>query len=331
MDIGVLGVGRIGALHAKNLSERGGIVLADPDAARAAEVAAQVGGRVADVDDLFASVDAVVIASSTDTHAGFLRRAMEQGLPAFCEKPVSQSLDETIALAALEAERGAVVQVGFQRRWDAGYRRVRQAVETGELGVIHTVRATTLDNNPPPADYVRRSGGIFADMCIHDFDIVRYVTGREVVRAYATGGNKGPAYIAEAGDVDTVAGVLTLDDGTVVTFNGSRINRYGHDIRMEVHGETGDLAVGLDDSLTLVSAEPGATFPGGMPCQGFIDRFLTAYGTELNGFVDVVQGGGVSACTVHDGLEALRIASACAASLAQGRVVELAEIPGVPA
>ncbi|MFZ1412733.1 MAG: Gfo/Idh/MocA family oxidoreductase [Micropruina sp.] len=326
MRIGVIGVGRIGTLHATNLAARAELVLTDANLEAATGLAGELGATVAaDAGALLDSgLDGVVIASSTDTHPALLRAAMERDLPAFCEKPVAMTLAEATTLARLEADRGARVQIGFQRRWDLGYRRAQQAVHTGELGLIHTIRATTLDNNPPPATYIARSGGIFADMCVHDFDIVRFVSGREVVSAFAVGGNKGPAYIREAGDADTVAGILTLDDGTLVSFNGSRINRFGHDIRLEVHGETGDLAVGLDDSLTLTSAEPGVSFPHGSPIQGFIDRFADAYARELNGFLDLIEHGTPSVCSVADGLAAIRIAVACQESLTRGVVVELA-------
>jgi myo-inositol 2-dehydrogenase/D-chiro-inositol 1-dehydrogenase len=180
--IGIAGVGRIGALHAATLAGAGHeLLLADLDAARAAQVAAGLTGPggapatarvVAGAAELFvAGVDALVVASATDTHAGLLRRALVEGVPVFCEKPVSPALGETIELAELERATGTFAQIGFQRRFDAGYRRARAAVESGELGAVHSVRAATLDNAPPPASYIAASGGIFADCCIHDFDV----------------------------------------------------------------------------------------------------------------------------------------------------------------
>ncbi|MBK8458908.1 MAG: Gfo/Idh/MocA family oxidoreductase [Micropruina sp.] len=178
MRIGVIGVGRIGTLHARNLAARAELVLTDANREAATGLAGELGATVAaDAGALLDSgLDGVVIASSTDTHPALLRAAMERDLPAFCEKPVAMTLAEATTLARLEADRDARVQIGFQRRWDLGYRRAQQAVHTGELGVIHTIRATTLDNNPPPAANIARSGGIFADMCVHDFDIVRFVS-----------------------------------------------------------------------------------------------------------------------------------------------------------
>lgn len=371
MRIGIAGVGRIGALHAANLAALGEVqvVLADVDRARAEQVAEQVcagasGGApgvagaagapteagavvevAAGVDALFAAataLDAVVIASSTDTHAALLRRALTAGLPVFCEKPVSQSLTETIELAALERDRGAYAHIGFQRRFDAAYRRAHDAIAAGELGMVHSIRAATLDNSPPPASYIAVSGGIFADCCIHDFDVIRYLSGAEAVAAYAAGGAVGPTYITELNDAPTVAGVLTLDDGSLASFAGSRVNGYGHDVRTEIHGTTGDLAVGLFEETPLRSAENGIGYPGGAPVQGFIDRFRPAYATELAAFVEAVRartqrgdsGAGAarvaSPCSVRDGLEALRIAVACETSRREGRVVPLAEIPGLP-
>jgi myo-inositol 2-dehydrogenase/D-chiro-inositol 1-dehydrogenase len=221
---------------------------------------------------------------------------------------------------------GVPVQIGYQRRFDAGYQAARAAVAGGELGWLHTVRAITLDPAPPPAAYVAVSGGIFRDCSVHDFDIIRWVTGREVVEVYATGGNRGDALFAEAGDVDTSAAVLTLDDGTLVVVSNSRYNPRGHDVRLELHGSRDSIAVGLDDRLPLHSVEPGVSFPAGEPYQFFMDRFLPAYRAELQAFTEVVAGSRPSPCTVADALEAGWIAEACTTSLQQHRPVRMEEV-----
>jgi myo-inositol 2-dehydrogenase/D-chiro-inositol 1-dehydrogenase len=188
------------------------------------------------------------------------------------------------------------------------------------------VRATTLDPAPPPAAYVAASGGIFRDCSVHDFDAIRWVTGREVVEVYATGSNRGDELFARAGDVDTSAATLTLDDGTLVLVSNSRYNPRGHDVRLELHGSRDSIAVGLDDHLPLRSVEPGASFPAAKPYDFFMDRFLLAYRAELEAFCEVVAGRRPSPCTVADALEAGWIAEACTTSLRLHRPVRMEEV-----
>jgi myo-inositol 2-dehydrogenase/D-chiro-inositol 1-dehydrogenase len=188
------------------------------------------------------------------------------------------------------------------------------------------VRSTTLDPAPPPPAYVAASGGIFRDCSVHDFDIIRWVTGREVAEVYAAGGNRGAAYIAEAGDADTASAVLTLDDGTLAVVSNSRHNARGYDVRMELHGFADSIAVGLEDRLPLRSVEPGAAFPAGTPHDFFMDRFAAAYRAELAAFTEVVAGERPSPCTVADALEAGWVAEACTLSLRERRPVAVAEV-----
>jgi myo-inositol 2-dehydrogenase/D-chiro-inositol 1-dehydrogenase len=221
------------------------------------------------------------------------------------------------------------VHVGFQRRFDCGYRRAQEAVESGQLGFVHSIRAQTHDQSPPHASYIPTSGGLFRDCSIHDFDIIRFVTGREIASVYATGANKGAAFFSEAGDVDTAAAVLTLDDDTLVSLSATRYNGAGHDVRMEVLGSEGTLGVGYDDSLAVTSAEPGATYPSGPRHWSFMERFLPAYRAELTAFAAVARGVLPSPCTVDDALQAFRVAEACELSRHEGRRVSLDEIPNL--
>ncbi|MEU9592106.1 Gfo/Idh/MocA family oxidoreductase [Streptomyces sp. NPDC048219] len=331
MRIGILGLGRIGAFHAETLSGLdavGSLVLADPlaDAARAA--AERFGAEVAPSPAavLTAGVDGVVIAAATDAHPGLILAAVEAGVPVFCEKPVARTIGEGVEVLKAVAGRGVPVQIGFNRRFDAGFAAARAAVRSGELGTLHTVRSTTLDPAPPPAAYVAASGGIFRDCSVHDFDIIRWVTGREVSEVYAVGGNRGAGHIREAGDADTTGAVLTLDDGTIAVVSNSRHNARGHDVRMELHGSADSIAVGLDDKLPLRSVEPGATFPAGVPHDFFMDRFAAAYRAELTAFTEVVAGARPSPCTIGDALEAGWIAEACTLSLREHRPVTIAEV-----
>ena len=333
MRIGLAGVGRIGAFHAETLRDLPGVdevVVTDalPDAARA--VADRLGvGFAATTDELLAAgLDGFVVATATPGHAPLLRAGVASGVPTFCEKPVAATLEETVELARLVAGSDVPVHVGFQRRFDAGYRRAKAAVDAGELGFVHSVRSQTHDEAPPHASYVPGSGGIFRDCNVHDFDILRFVTGHEVVTAYAAGGNKGAAFFRDADDVDTAAALLTLDDGTLVTVTSTRYHGAGHDVRMEVAGSQGTIGVGYDDSLALRSVEEGASYPAGPVHHSFMDRFLPAYRAELTAFVEVARGDRPSPCTVDDALQAFRTAEACDRSRREGRIVHLDEVPG---
>ncbi|MFC8426909.1 Gfo/Idh/MocA family oxidoreductase [Streptomyces sp. NPDC057236] len=331
MRIGILGLGRIGAFHAETLSGLGAVeslVVSDPftDAAKAA--AERFDAEVADSPEalLAAGVDGVVVAAATDAHPALILACVEAGVPVFCEKPVARTMAEGVAVLKAVEDRDVPVQIGFNRRFDAGFAAARAAVRSGELGRLHTVRSTTLDPAPPPAAYVAASGGIFRDCSVHDFDVIRWVTGREVTEVYAAGGNRGADYIREAGDADTTGAVLTLDDGTLAVVSNSRHNARGYDVRMELHGFADSIAVGLEDKLPLRSVEPGVTFPAGIPHDFFMDRFTAAYRTELAVFTEVVAGARPSPCTVADALEAGWIAEACTLSLHEHRPVTVEEV-----
>ncbi len=334
MRIGLAGVGRIGAFHAQTLRDLDGVdevVVSDLDQSAARSVARDLGvGYAASPAELLASgIDGFVIAVATPGHAPLIRQGVAAGIPTFCEKPLAGTLDEAIALARDVTATDVPVHIGFQRRFDVAYRRVAQAVADGELGFVHTVRAQTHDQAPPPAAYIPTSGGLFRDCSIHDCDIVRFVTGREVVSVYAAGANKGAAFFREAGDVDTAAALLTLEDGTLVTLTATRYNGAGHDVRMEVLGSEGTLGVGYDDSLAVTSAEPGVTYPAGPRHDSFMQRFLPAYRAELTAFIDVARGVIPSPCTVVDAVQASRIAEACERSRQEGRAVSMEEIADV--
>ncbi|MFJ6726292.1 MULTISPECIES: Gfo/Idh/MocA family oxidoreductase [unclassified Streptomyces] len=331
MRIGILGLGRIGAFHAETLSGLdavGSLVVADPFAEAAKAAAERFGAEVADSPEavLAAGVDGVVIAAATDAHPELIRAAVAAGVPVFCEKPVARTMPEGLAVLAAVRDAGVPIQIGYNRRFDTGFVAARAAVASGELGTLHTVRSTTLDPAPPPAAYVAASGGIFRDCSVHDFDIIRWVTGREVAEVYAAGGNRGAEYIREAGDADTVGAVLVLDDGTLAVVSNSRHNGRGYDVRMEIHGFRDSIAVGLEDQLPLRSVEPGVTFPAGTPHDFFMDRFTAAYRAELTAFTEVVAGTRTSPCTVEDALEAGWIAEACTLSLREHRPVTVAEV-----
>jgi myo-inositol 2-dehydrogenase/D-chiro-inositol 1-dehydrogenase len=331
MRIGVVGVGRIGAFHAstlKGLPAVDQVVVADADSNRTMVVAKELDVEPAkDIDDLVtAGVDGLVITAATSAHAGLIARAVEAGVTTFCEKPVAHDLPTTLDVVRTVEASDVKVQIGFQRRFDAGYRRAADAVRRGELGWLHHIRANTNDAFPPPAEYLPTSGGFFRDCTVHDFDIIRFVTGREVETVYAVGSDRGEPMFTAAGDMAAAAGLLTLDDGTFVSVSGTRYNAAGHDVRMELLGSEGSLAVGLDDHTALRSAEEGVTFPPGPAHPTFMDRFHAAYVAELTAFTEVIGETREVPCTVRDALQAFRIAEACELSRAQGRVVRLAEV-----
>ncbi|WP_327433040.1 Gfo/Idh/MocA family protein [Streptomyces sp. NBC_01236] len=334
MRIGLIGAGRIGTFHATTLSRHrevgGSLIVTDADTARAHRLADRLGATAApSADEIFTwGVDAVVITAATSAHAELIGRAARSGLPVFCEKPIALDLTGTLAALAEVDAAGTVLQLGFQRRFDTGYTAAREAVRSGRLGRLHTVRAMTSDQSPPPADYLPLSGGLYRDCLIHDFDMLRWVTGREVTEVYATGSDAGPAMFREAGDIDTAAAVLTFDDGTLATATATRLNGAGYDVRMELAGELDQIAVGLDDRTPIASTEPAGPPPADKPWMGFLERFGPAYEAELSAFVEVVRGERGNPCDGREALEALRIAEACVVSRRERRPVFLTEIAG---
>jgi myo-inositol 2-dehydrogenase / D-chiro-inositol 1-dehydrogenase len=331
MRMGLVGTGRIGAFHAETLTGLAGVdrlVLTDADVARAQAVGDKVGAEVVpDVAALLAStVDGVVIAAPTSAHADLIRQAAAAGVAVFCEKPVAPDAAGTRAVLADVAAAGVPLHVGFQRRFDAGYRAVHEAVHSGRLGWLHTVRACTADPAPPHASYIPTSGGIFRDCSVHDFDAIRWITGREVVQVYATGANRGETFFADAGDVDTAVAVLTLDDGTLAVCTATRYNGEGYDVRLEACGSAGTLVAGLDDGAPLVSAD-GAPWPAGHAYDGFMQRFRAAYVAELAAFCEVAAGRAQSPCTGGEALAALLVAEAADRSRREGRPVDVEAAP----
>ena len=331
MRLGLIGLGRIGSFHADILSRLPAVdslVVTDVVPAATRAVAERVGADVADspASLLAGGVDAIVIAAATDAHTELIRAGVEAGVPVFCEKPLSGDLAEAVAIARHVTERGTPVQVGYPRRFDPAFSAARSAVESGELGWVHTVRSTTLDPSPAPRAYIETSGGIFRDCSVHDFDTVRWVTGREVVEVYATGSARGADFFAELGDVATAATLLTFDDGATAVVSNTRYNPRGYDVRLELHGTEDSVAAGWSDTTPLRNLEPGATWPAGPPATFFMDRLTAAFRAELQAFTDVVAGERSSPCTVDDALAVAYIAEAAALSLREHRPVRIDEV-----
>jgi myo-inositol 2-dehydrogenase/D-chiro-inositol 1-dehydrogenase len=336
LHLGVIGVGRIGVLHAATLVELDGVAavtLADADTSRAEQIASELGTQAARSPEALvdAGVDALVIATSTAGHVPMLELAGRAGLPAFCEKPVALDLATLDALVEEVERAGILVQVGFQRRFDAGYRAAQEAVASGAVGNLLTLRAATHDPAPPAQEYIASSGGIFRDLHIHDFDAVRFVTGQEVAEVYADGAVRESAWFAEAGDVDTAAAILRLSGGALVVLTGTRHDPLGYDVRLEVFGTADSIGVGLDDRCPLRSVEPGTTAHAGPGYRNFLERFEAAYRSELAAFVSTVVTGGPSPCPLAEARAALVVALAADRSRAERRPVAIEEVASAQA
>ncbi len=333
LHVGVIGVGRIGAFHAETLRGLDGVsalTLTDADPDRAARVARDLGAGVAETPEVLVELplDALVIATGTPAHVPLLRLAAAAGLPTFCEKPVALELAAIDDAIAHVARAGILVQVGFQRRFDAGYRAARDAIATGALGRLLVVRAATHDPAPPPEDYIANSGGIFRDLQIHDFDAIRFVTGEEIEEVYADGAVRETPWFARHGDVDTAVATLRLGDGALGIISGTRHDPRGYDVRLELFGTADSVAVG--DRNALRSVEPGGP-PAGAGYANFLDRFEPAYRAELATFVDTVRSGRESACTLDEARAALAVAVAADRSRVERRPVSTAEVTGAQA
>jgi len=330
LALGLVGAGRIGAVHARTLlalDEVASLTIADADPVRARQVASELGAGAAETPEVLVEtgIDALVIAAATSGHAPLLRLAAQAGLPAFCEKPVALDLQTMDAVREEVARAGTLVQVGFQRRFDTGYEAARQAVATGGVGKILAMRAATHDPVSPPADYIAASGGIFCDLHIHDFDAVRFVSGEEITQVYADGVALDAPWAGELDDVDVSAAVLRLSGGGLVIVSGTRRDPLGYDVRLEVFGTSDSIAVGQDARSPLRSVEPGATSPQA-PYRDFWDRFEPAYRKELTAFVESVRTGGPSPCPLDDARAALAVALAAEQSRAERRPVPIEQV-----
>jgi myo-inositol 2-dehydrogenase / D-chiro-inositol 1-dehydrogenase len=298
-------------------------------AERAAEAAAEVGARTAaSLEAALDEADAVVIAAATTAHAELIRASIKRGKPTFCEKPLAEDIAATIDVAAAIEQSGVAFQLGFQRRFDGGYREARRMIESGELGTLYNFHLAGHDPEPPHEGYIQQSGGLFRDFSIHDFDAIRWLTGVEVDEVYADGAVRGFPVFAKYGDVDTAIATLHMADGSLGVLTIARHDPLGYDIRAELFGSKDSISVGLGPRTPIRSVEPGVPPQGGPAWPHFIDRFSDAYAAEFATFVRVARGEVPSPCTARDGVQALRIAEAATRSLHEHRPVRLDEIPG---
>jgi myo-inositol 2-dehydrogenase/D-chiro-inositol 1-dehydrogenase len=335
LAVGVAGLGRIGTHHVKTLFGLEGVSVSitDADPQRTRRVADEIGVQAfATPEQLLESgVDALVIATSTPSHAPLVQLAAASGTAAFCEKPVALDLATLDRVRAAVDRAGIVVQVGFQRRFDAGYRAAHEAVANGSVGRILVMRATTHDPVPPPAEYIAASGGIFCDLHIHDFDAIRFVSGEEITQVYADGAGLDAPWVDELDDVDVAAAILHLSGGGLVIVSGTRRDPLGYDVRLEVFGTHDSIVVGQDARSPLRSVEPNGTRPREPGYRDFWDRFEPAYRNELAAFAETVRTGAPSACSLEEARSALAIALAAEVSRAERRPVSIEEVGLAPA
>ena len=327
VSFALIGAGRIGRLHAGNLAADPRIrftAVADVAAAAAEEVAAAHGARADSVEDAVtgADIDAVLIASSTDSHADLIERAAHAGKAILCEKPIDLDYERSRRAVAVAGDCGVPLGIGFNRRFDGNFRSLKARLEAGEIGDLETVAITSRDPAPPPLDYLRVSGGLFRDMMIHDFDMVRWLTGEDAVELHATAANLVDPAIGAAGDVDTAIVVLRMASGRLCQITNSRRATYGYDQRIECHGSLG---MARADNVTLstveVADETGFRRDPAEPF--FLERYGAAYKTELAAFVDAVTAGTAPAPSGSDGLAALHLADCATESADTGQPVKI--------
>lgn len=332
INIGLIGAGRIGIVHAETITNRIPkarlIAIADPDmdAAEALSEHLKVPHITDDGRNLWKreGIDAVIIASATHTHAEYIVWAAEAGKHIFCEKPISHDLDEIDAALAAVKRAGVKLQIGFNRRFDPNFVAVKAAMDEGKIGTPHVLRITSRDPAPPPISYVRSSGGMFFDMTIHDFDMARFLCG-EVVRVHAFGGCRVDPEIEAAGDIDTAVISLEFENGAFGTIDNSRKAAYGYDQRVEVFGSAGAIqAENNTPHRTVLSNETGVHEP--LPLNFFMDRYTTSYQAELEAFVDAVVNDSDVPVGGPDGRAPVVIAMAAMKSLREGRAVSISEI-----
>ena len=325
----LLGCGRIGTLHARTIAAhpRAELVACyDVAGEAAAAVARAVGAQTAgSVDEALhhPRVRAVLIASSTDTHADLIVRAVRAGKAVLCEKPIDLAMARVEACWREIAPLDPLVAVGFNRRFDPSFRALRERLRAGEIGALEQLVITSRDPAPPPARYVAASGGLFRDMTIHDFDTARYLAG-DIVEVQAMGATLIDPAIRAAGDIDAAMVVMRAASGALVHINNSRRCAYGYDQRVEAFGETGMLQAGNRHPTTVQAWGAGHTRARDPVLDFFVERYREAYEAELDHFVGCVERGTVPLAGFADGREALRLADAASESLVTGEAVRVA-------
>lgn len=328
LKVGLLGAGRIAGVHATAISSNPGstlVAVSDKFPEAAQKLAAQYGCEARETDAILndPEINAVLIATSTDTHSDLIERAVAAGKAVLCEKPVDLSLER--AKACLKNVNGKPVMIGFNRRFDPNFGALKAALNNGEIGKAELLSITSFDPAPPPVSYIKVSGGLFRDMMIHDFDMANFIMGEAPVSVSAFGSSIVDAAIGEAGDVDTAVVTLTYADGRIAVIKNSRRAVYGYDQRVELLGSEGLLqAQNMLENTLVKSTTAGVT--GAKPTYFFLERYMPAYAAEWAAFVDAVNGGTALPVTLEDGVSALAMAEAATRSVKEGRPIKLSEV-----
>ncbi|RCK50656.1 inositol 2-dehydrogenase [Thalassospira profundimaris] len=326
LNIGLLGAGRIGITHAKAVLGVPNAKIAavyDPVDAAAQNAIALTGAKRATVEEIMAdaAIDAVIIATPTDLHADQIELAAKAGKAIFCEKPVDLSAERVRACLKVVEETGAKLMVGFNRRFDPSFARVHAEIRAGNVGDVELVQITSRDPGAPPVDYIKRSGGLFRDMMIHDFDMARFLLGEEVTEVFATGAVLTDPAIKETGDVDTATATLRTASGKMAVITNSRRATYGYDQRVEVHGSKG-MVQAENHRATSVTIANGDGYTTEPLLDFFMQRYADAYRFELTTFCNMLTGENVACPSGQDGLKALELADAAVKSLETGAAVK---------
>lgn len=331
--MGVIGAGRIGKIHARNLATcipgARVSIIADPIESAARELAEQlhVPFATANYREVIDNpeVDAVAVCSSTNTHAQMMIEAARAGKHIFCEKPIAYDLAKIDKALAEVQKAGVLLQIGFNRRFDPNFKKVREMIAEGKIGQPHILRITSRDPAPPPIEYVKVSGGIFFDMTIHDFDMSRFLMGSEVEEIYAAGGVLVDPAIGQAGDIDTAVVTLRFKNGAIGTIDNSRKAVYGYDQRVEVFGSGGVVLTQNETPDTHVYGN-GEGMHSAKPLHFFLERYAQSFVDELQTFVDCVCRGACPPVTGIDGRIPVVMAMAATRSVKEGRPVKLSEV-----
>ena len=332
LRFGLLGAGRIGKVHAKAVTgnpQAKLVAVADAMAPAAKAIADQYGCEVRSVEAILAArdIDAVVICTPTDTHADLIEAFVKAGKAVFCEKPIDLSLARVKAcLSVVRAAKGTLM-VGFNRRFDPHFMAVRAEIAKGTVGVVEMVTITSRDPGPPPIDYIKRSGGIFRDMTIHDFDMARWLLGEEVAEVSAMAAVLVDPAIGAAGDSDSVQVMLKTASGKMAVISNSRRATYGYDQRIEVHGSKGVVSAENQRPVSIEVAT-GAGYTRPALHDFFMTRYTEAYAAEIGAFIDAVTAKTAAAPSGEDGLLALALAEAALLSVKLGRMVKMSEVAG---
>ncbi|MDK2811693.1 MAG: myo-inositol 2-dehydrogenase / D-chiro-inositol 1-dehydrogenase [Petroclostridium sp.] len=333
VKVGIIGAGRIGKLHAENIAyhipEAEIVAIADVYADQIREWAANLGVPMVtnDYKDILNNpdIDAVVICSSTDTHARFTIEAAKAGKHVFCEKPIDLTVEKVKQAIEAVKEAGVKLQIGFNRRFDHNHKRVRDAVLEGKIGAPHIIKITSRDPAPPPIEYVKVSGGLFMDMTIHDFDMARYLSGSEVEEVYASGAVLVDPAIGDAGDIDTAVITLKFKNGAIGVIDNSRKAAYGYDQRLEVFGSKGCMMNFNDTPSSAVLSTVEGVFSE-KPKYFFLERYKDSFIAEMKEFFNAILNDTETPVTGIDGLKPVLIALAAKKSMEEGRPVKIEEI-----